>query len=116
MRLRRFITIFVLALPASCAAESLSQGVPQCDISKLPPKALEATTDTQGVDFGPYATAMVAVIRQHWYSRIPPAAMPPLSKRGCVVIEFEIVKNGTISSVRYKLASGDITLAQAAFD
>jgi len=64
MRLRRFITIYVLALPALCAAESVSQGVPQCDISKLPLKALEATTDTLGVDFGPYATAMVAVIRR----------------------------------------------------
>src|SRR5437868_5867560 len=102
MRLPRFTLIYVLALPALCAAESLSRGVPQCDISKLPLKVVEATTDTQGVDFGPYATAMVAVIRQHWYSRIPPAAMPPLSKRGCVVIEFEIAKKGTISSVRYK--------------
>jgi TonB family protein len=111
MRLRRFSTIFILAMPALCAAESLSHGVPQCDASKL-----ERVTDTQSVDFGPYAKNMVAVIRQNWHSRIPPAAMPPLSKRGCVVIEFEIVKNGTISAMRYKLSSGDVTLDQAAFD
>lgn len=116
MKLRRFIAISVLVLPISCAAESLSPGVPQCDMSKLPLRAVEAETDTQGANFGSYAANMVGVIRQNWYSRIPPAAVPPLSKRGCVVIEFEIAKNGTISSVQYKLSSGDITLDQAAFD
>jgi hypothetical protein len=34
-------------MPALCAAESLSHGVPQCDASKL-----ERVTDTQSVDFG----------------------------------------------------------------
>jgi TonB family protein len=116
MRLRRFIATFVLALPASCAAETPSQSVPQCDLSNLPFTAVEVTTDTQGVNFGPYGSNMIAVIRKNWYSRVPPAAMPPISKRGCVVIEFEIVRNGTISSVRYKFSSGDITLDQAAFD
>lgn len=116
MRLWRFIAIFVLPLPASCAAETPSQNVPQCDLSNLPFTGVEVTTDTQGMNFGPYASRTIPVIRKNWYSRIPPAAMPPLSKRGCVVIEFEIARNGTISSARYKFSSGDITLDQAAFD
>jgi TonB family protein len=116
MRLHPFITICVLATPTLYGADCLSQEIPRCDISRLPLNPLETLTDAQRVNFGPYAKNMVAVIRQNWYSRIPPAAMPPISKRGCVVIEFDIVKNGTVSAMRYKLSSGDITLDQAAFD
>lgn len=117
MTLPRLITILVLlSLSALCSAEDPAQSVPRCDISRLPLTTVEATSDTQGVDFGPYARSMVATIRQNWYARIPPAAMPPHSKRGCVVVEFEIVKSGAISSVRYKLSSGDISLDQAVFN
>lgn len=116
MRLRSFIAIFVLAPPISCHAANPSQDVPLCDISKLQSKTLEATSDTQGVNFRPYATSLVATIRQNWYSRIPPVAMPPVSKIGCVAIDFEILKDGTISALHYKLSSGDTTLDSAAFD
>src|SRR5215467_917518 len=55
---------------------------------------MEVTTDTQGVDFGPYLQRVIHDIKQNWYILIPPVAMPPLLWRGKVVIEFTIAKNG----------------------
>jgi len=75
----------------------------------------EITSDTMGVDFGPYMQRVLHDVKQNWYSDIPPSAMPPLLKKGKVSIEFAILKNGQIAGLRYVSGSGDVALDRAAY-
>jgi len=76
---------------------------------------LEITTDTQGVDFGPYLQRILHDVKQNWYSLIPESAMAPLLKKGKVSIEFAITKNGQVAGLRYVNGSGDVALDRAAY-
>lgn len=75
----------------------------------------EITSDTMGVDFGPYMQRILHDVRQNWYNIIPESAMPPLLKKGKVSIEFAITKNGQIAGLRYVSGSGDVALDRAAY-
>lgn len=75
----------------------------------------EITSDTMGVDFGPYMSKVLHDVKENWYAVIPPSAMPPLLKRGKVSIEFVITKNGQIEGLRYVTGSGDVALDRAAY-
>jgi TonB family protein len=76
---------------------------------------LEITTDTQGVDFGPYLQRVLHEVKQNWYSNIPESAMAPLLKKGKVTIDFAITKNGQVAGMRYVFGSGDVALDRAAY-
>jgi TonB family protein len=76
---------------------------------------VEITTDTLGVNFGPYLQGVVHDVKQNWYSLIPPTAMPPVLRRGTVVLEFIIMKSGKIAGLRYSSGSGYVELDRAAF-
>ena len=54
----------------------------------------EILTDTMGVDFGPYLTRVVQVVKANWYNLMPPSVYPPILKQGKLSIEFVIQKNG----------------------
>jgi len=45
-----------------------------------------------GVDFGPYLTRIVAIVKQNWYNLMPPSVYPPILKQGKLAIEFVILK------------------------
>ena len=75
----------------------------------------EITSDTMGVDFGPYMQRILHDVKQNWYNLIPESAMPPLLKKGKVSIEFAILKNGQIAGLRYVDGSGDVALDRAAY-
>jgi len=77
----------------------------------------EITSDTMGVDFGPYMQRVLHDVRQNWYAVIPESAMPPILKKGKVSIEFVILKNGQIAGMRYIPggSSGDVALDRAAY-
>lgn len=75
----------------------------------------EITSDTMGVDFGPYMQRILHDVKQNWYNIIPESAMPPLLKKGKVTIEFAILKNGQIAGLRYVYGSGDVALDRAAY-
>ena len=77
--------------------------------------ALEVTSDTMGVDFGPYLTRVLHDVKEHWYQIIPESALPPLLKKGEVSIEFAITKDGKIAGLRYVSGSGDVALDRAAY-
>jgi TonB family protein len=70
-------------------------------------------TDTQGVDFDPYLQRILFDIRRNWTSVIPEAAR--MGKRGRVVLEFEIMKDGAINKVYLTEASGFDPYDKAAF-
>lgn len=76
---------------------------------------LDVLSDTMGVDFGPYLSRIVAVVRMNWYSLIPEEARPPLLKKGKVSIEFAILPDGKIMGMRLVGQSGDIALDRAAW-
>lgn len=75
----------------------------------------EITSDTMGVDFGPYMQRILHDVRQNWYNLIPESAMPPLLKKGKVSIEFAILKNGQLAGLHYVNGSGDVALDRAAY-
>lgn len=54
----------------------------------------EILTPTEGVDFSDYMNRVVAAVRRNWYAVMPESAM--LGDRGRVVLEFTIMKNGSV--------------------
>ncbi len=76
---------------------------------------LDVLSDTQGVDFGPYLSRIVAVVRMNWYNLIPEEARPPMLKKGKVAIEFMILPDGKVAGMRLMGPSGDVALDRAAW-
>jgi TonB family protein len=76
---------------------------------------VEVLTDTMGVDFGPYLTRIVQIVRQNWYSLMPPSVYPPILKQGKLSIEFVILKDGKTASMVVHTSSGDVALDRAAW-
>jgi len=75
----------------------------------------EILSDTLGVDFAPYMKRMRITIYNNWMAVMPESAFPPWRKRGTVVIEFSVLKDGTITGVRLVSSSGDVSLDRAAY-
>jgi TonB family protein len=75
----------------------------------------EILTDTMGVDFGPYLTRVVQVVKANWYNLMPPSVYPPILKQGKLSIEFVILKDGKVSNMTLHTSSGDVPLDRAAW-
>ena len=54
-------------------------------------------SDTQGVDFGPWLTAVYFRVRNNWYSVIPQVYRSGL--KGVVVIVFDVRRNGSLEDL-----------------
>jgi TonB family protein len=76
---------------------------------------LEILSDTMGVDFGPYMKRLRYTVQTHWDPLIPESAMPPVMKKGVVVIEFAITKEGKVLGMKLISGSGDVALDRAAW-
>lgn len=75
----------------------------------------EILTDTMGVDFGPYLTRVVQVVKANWYNLMPPSVYPPILKQGKLSIEFVIQKDGKVANMTLHTSSGDVPLDRAAW-
>jgi TonB family protein len=75
----------------------------------------EILTDTMGVDFGPYLTRIVQIVRQNWMIAMPPSVYPPILKQGKLALEFVILKDGTVDGLKVRTQSGDVALDRAAW-
>jgi TonB family protein len=75
----------------------------------------EILTDTMGVDFGPYMTRIVQIVRQNWYTLMPESVYPPIRKQGKLALEFVILKDGKVSGMTVRTPSGDVALDRAAW-
>lgn len=73
---------------------------------------LEILSDTQGVDFGPYLQRVLQDVRQNWYMLIPESAQ---MKHGNLVIEFAIMKDGSVQGLRIVMSSNDVALDRPAY-
>ncbi|HEV2348647.1 MAG TPA: TonB family protein [Terriglobia bacterium] len=69
-------------------------------------------SDTLGVDFGPYLARVVMSVRRNWYSVIPISAQ--MGQKGRVAIVFEIIKDGSVPTIRLVGSSGSEPLDRAA--
>jgi TonB family protein len=76
---------------------------------------LEILSDTMGVDFGPYMQRLKVTVQNHWDPLIPESAMPPMMKKGTLVIEFAITKDGRVIGMKLISSSGDVALDRAAW-
>jgi TonB family protein len=76
---------------------------------------LEILSDTLGVDFGPYMQRLKVTVQNHWEPLIPESAMPPMMKKGTLVIEFAITKDGKVMGMKLIQSSGDVALDRAAW-
>ena len=75
----------------------------------------EILTDTMGVDFSPYLTRIVQIVKQNWYNLMPPSVYPPILKQGKLSIEFVILKDGKTTGMVVHTSSGDVALDRAAW-
>jgi len=73
---------------------------------------MEVLTDTMGVDFNPYLARVLHDVKQNWYALIPESAV---MKKGKVVIEFFIQKDGSVAGLKVMSSSGDVALDRPAF-
>jgi TonB family protein len=69
-------------------------------------------SDTMGVDFDPYLLRVYLAVRRNWYSVIPEIAR--LGKRGRVVLQFHILRNGGVQELMLEDASGTPSMDSAA--
>lgn len=69
-------------------------------------------SDTQGVNFNPYLQRILVDIRRNWYAVMPEIAR--LGKRGRVIIQFEILKDGVVPKLYLVGSSGSEPLDRAA--
>ncbi|HXY10845.1 MAG TPA: TonB family protein [Terriglobales bacterium] len=76
---------------------------------------MDILSDTQGVDFGPYLTRVLHVVKMNWDQLMPESAM--MGKKGKVAIVFAILKDGRVAGLQYEQggSSGDIALDRAAY-
>jgi len=74
---------------------------------------MQVMSDTEGIDFNPYLQRVIFEIRRNWISVMPEIAR--MGKRGKVVLQFEILKNGVVPKVYLISSSQAEPLDRAAF-
>ena len=69
-------------------------------------------SDTMGVNFHPYLLRMLALVRRNWYALIPEIAR--LGRQGRVVLQFTILRDGSVPDLILAEGSGTRSLDGAA--
>jgi TonB family protein len=69
-------------------------------------------SDTRGVDFGPYLSRIIHIVRENWIAVIPESAR--LGEKGRSGIVFTILKDGSVPQLRLVASSGSDPLDRAA--
>ncbi|MGA7382806.1 MAG: TonB family protein [Terriglobales bacterium] len=77
--------------------------------------ALDVLSDTMGVNFDPYLARVLHDVKLNWYNVIPQSAKAPIMRKGTVVIEFAILKDGRVSGMRLINSAGDVALDRGAW-
>jgi TonB family protein len=73
---------------------------------------LQLRSDAQGVDFKPYLIQVLAAVRRNWLAIIPESAR--LGRRGRVMLEFIIDRNGAVPKLVISSPSGTEAYDRAA--
>ena len=75
--------------------------------------SMELLSDPGGIDFRPYLTRILTIVRRNWYAVIPESARLGLN-RGNVLLQFSISRNGTVPKLVIFHSSGAPELDRAA--
>jgi TonB family protein len=59
-------------------------------------------------------TRIVQIVKQNWYTLMPPSVYPPTFKQGKLALEFVIMKDGSVQGLVRDTTSGDVALDRAA--
>jgi TonB family protein len=117
--------LLTLLLASSLYAQDQGKADQPIEVTSASPAApetkkssgdIDILSDTEGVDFHPYLSTMVTIIRKRWYSLVPDEARKPLVKTGIVAIDFVILKDGTLGGEKIVRSAGEIPLDRAAWD
>jgi TonB family protein len=73
---------------------------------------LELVSDPSGVDFRPYLTQILAIVRRNWTAVMPESVR--LGLRGRVALQLAIVRSGDVAHLVYAEKSGARALDEAA--
>jgi len=74
--------------------------------------SLELLSDPMGVDFKPYLTRILALVRRNWFAVIPESAR--YGNRGVVLLQFIIDRSGQVPKLVIATPSGSQALDKAA--
>jgi TonB family protein len=74
--------------------------------------SLELVSDPMGVDFKPYLIRILSTVRRNWTAVIPESAR--MGRRGKVLIQFAISKDGSVPKLVIATGSGTEALDRAA--
>jgi len=113
----RAVLVLLLCSASVCPAQNPEGNVPVCDPNATKPQELiTGETDKYGPETRDYVHQIVLPkIQTYWYSVVPVDANPPLLRRGCLTVRFEILKNGTVAALKYVTSSGYVAMDRAAF-
>lgn len=77
-----------------------------------PRSSVELLSDPKGVDFKPYLIRVLMAVRRNWFAVIPESAQ--LGRRGKVIIQFSIARDGHVPKLVIAMPSGAEALDRAA--
>jgi TonB family protein len=103
-----------IAVCLICSTSLLAHGNPS-STGATDQIGIEVLGNTQGVELGPYLQTVEKSIKLNWYNLIPESARAPIMKRGDVVIEFAILKDGKVAGMKLVSSSGDVALDRGAW-
>lgn len=113
-----FLLWCAFALGQSSPIPSAEKRVPDQEFGvgvgakRQPVGSVDLLSDTQGVDFGPYLSRILPIIRQNWLHLIPASAE---TRKGRLAIEFAIKKDGNVANMHLVTTSGDVVLDRPAW-
>jgi TonB family protein len=76
---------------------------------------IDVLSDPMGVNFEPYLNRILPEVKRNWYRHIPESAKAPVMKKGTAVIEFTVLKNGSIADMKLVNSSGEVALDRGAW-
>ncbi len=98
--------------PEAMGPGGFGTGINQAPTPGGQASAMQLLSNPMGVDFAPYLTRILIIVRRNWFSVMPESAK--LGLRGRVGVLFAIAKNGTVTRANFAAQSGARALDQAA--
>jgi TonB family protein len=90
----------------------LGLGINQPPAAGRQQSKLQLLSDPMGADFGPYLLQILQTVRRNWFAVMPESAK--LGRRGTVLVQFAIAKDGSVTKVVFATNSGVDSLDRAA--
>jgi TonB family protein len=71
-------------------------------------------TDTHGLDFSKFLSDTMRRVRANWYRNVPEVARRPLRKEGTAIVDFAVLRDGSIEDVHLVQSTNDKKMDEAA--